>query len=91
MDPGKLASEKLVDLDVNVIKNTIGHANAYTYVIDILKAFCQILNIVTLYIWPTTRETLSSGFCLQQRRRPACASAQSDQRLCYSLIGKYYI
>ena len=31
MDPGKLASEKLVDLDVNVIKNTIGHANAYRY------------------------------------------------------------
>ena len=25
----------------------------------------------------------------QQRRRPACASEQSDQRLCYSLIGKY--
>ena len=22
----------------------------------------------------------------QQRRRPACASAQSEQRLCYSLI-----
>ena len=66
MDPGKLASEKLVDLDVNVIKNTIGHANAY-----ILKANCQILKIVTLYIWPTTRETLSLGVCLQQRRRPA--------------------
>ena len=36
-------------------------------------------------------ETLSSGVCEQQRRRPACASAQSDQRLCYSLIGKYHI
>ena len=24
----------------------------------------------------------------QQRRRPACASMQSDQCLCYSLIGK---
>ena len=23
--------------------------------------------------------------CKQQRRRPACASAQSDQRLCYYL------
>ena len=29
--------------------------------------------------------------CEQQRRRPACTSAQSDQRLCYSLIGKYNI
>ena len=26
--------------------------------------------------------------CEQQRRRPACASAQSDQRLCYSLSEK---
>ena len=31
------------------------------------------------------------GVCEQQRRRPACASAQSDQRICYSLIGKYHI
>ena len=31
------------------------------------------------------------GICEQQRRKPACASAQSDQRLCYSLIGKYQI
>ena len=31
------------------------------------------------------------GVCEQQRRRPACASAQSDQRLRYSLIGKYHI
>ena len=29
--------------------------------------------------------------CEQQRRRPACASAQSDQRLYYSHIGKYHI
>ena len=34
------------------------------------------------------RENLSSGICKHQRRRPACASAQSDQRLCYSLIKK---
>ena len=36
-------------------------------------------------------KNLSSGVCEQQRRRPACPSAQSDQRLCYSLIGKYHI
>ena len=29
--------------------------------------------------------------CKQHRRRPACASAQSDQRLCYSLFGKYHM
>ena len=27
----------------------------------------------------------------QQRRIPACASAQSDQRLCVSLIEKYHM
>ena len=31
------------------------------------------------------------GVCEQQRRRPACAPSQSDQHLCYSLIGKYHI
>ena len=41
--------------------------------------------------WAPTRENLSSGVCKQQRRRPACASAQTDQRLCYSLCGKYNI
>ena len=33
-------------------------------------------------------ETLSSEVCEHERRRPACAAAQSDQRLCYSLFGK---
>ena len=42
-------------------------------------------------IWASTRENLSSGGCKQQRRRPACAYAQPDQRLFYSLIGKYHI
>ena len=37
------------------------------------------------------RENLSLGFCEQHRHRPSCASAQSDQRLCYSRFGKYYI
>ena len=26
--------------------------------------------------------------CEQQKRRPVCTSAKSDQRLCYSLSGK---
>ena len=39
-------------------------------------------------IWASTLENLSSGVCEQQRRRPACASAQSDQRLRYSLFEK---
>ena len=43
-------------------------------------------------MWALTRENLSSGLVYEkQRRRPACASAQTDQRLCYSRIGKYPI
>ena len=41
--------------------------------------------------WASSRQNLSSWVCEQQRRRPACASAQTDQRLCYSLTGKYHI
>ena len=40
--------------------------------------------------WVSSRENLSSAVCEQHRRRPACASAQSDKRLCYSLFGKYH-
>ena len=29
---------------------------------------------------------LASGVCKQQRRRPACTSAQSDQRFCNSFF-----
>ena len=32
----------------------------------------------------STRENLSSGGCKQHRRRPACTSAQSDQRFVIS-------
>ena len=37
------------------------------------------------------REKTVFGVCEQQRRRPAYTSAQSDQRLCFSLIGKNHI
>ena len=42
-------------------------------------------------IWALTRENLSLGVCEQHRHRPACASAKSDQRLCYLLFGKYHM
>ena len=45
----------------------------------------------SIYGRASTQENLSSGFCRQQRRRPACPSAQTDQHLCYSLFGKYHI
>ena len=40
--------------------------------------------------WASTRENLSSVVFEQQMHRPACASTQSDQHLCYSFIGKYH-
>ena len=41
-------------------------------------------------MWVSSRDNLSwgGGGRGQQRRTPACASVQSDQRLCYSLFWK---
>ena len=39
-------------------------------------------------LWAKTRETLTFLDCKRQRRRLACASAQSDQRLSHSLSKK---
>ena len=36
--------------------------------------------------WASSRQNLSSEVCKQQRRRPACASAQTDQCLCYLFL-----
>ena len=41
--------------------------------------------------WALSRENPSSRVCEQHWRRPACALAQSDQRLCYLCFGKYHI
>ena len=62
---------------------------------DRFHCTCILLQIIGLFcrnkpdlIWATSQENLSSGVGEQQRRRPACASAQSDQCLCYSLFRK---
>ena len=48
--------------------------------------------VSTYYITRASKqENLSSGVCEQQRRRQACASAQSGQRRCYSPIAKDHI
>ena len=44
-----------------------------------IKISCAGPNVY-LIIWALVRENLSSGVCEQQRRRPACAYAESDQR-----------
>ena len=40
----------------------------------------------TISIWATSWENLYFGMSEQQIRRPARADAQSDQRLCCSLL-----
>ena len=47
-----------------------------------------IWNICISLKWDSTRKPVF-GVCEQQRRRSSCASAQSDQRLCYSLSGEH--
>ena len=37
-------------------------------------------------IWARSCENVSYDICEQQRCRSACASVQSDQHLCYSLL-----
>ena len=59
--------------------------------------FCNIALCLSLLVslselpYGSMRENLSLVVYEQQRHRPACASMQSDQRLCYSLIGKYHV
>ena len=45
---------------------------------------------LSLQIWASTQENLSSGVLEHQRCRPACTSVQTDQRLCYSFTGEYH-
>ena len=55
----------------------------YLYCISLTAVEPYTMTLCTGYNWASTRENLSSGVCEQHRRRPACAFAQTDQRLCY--------
>ena len=48
-----------------------------------IKRIAILLKNSNIWTW----ENLSSVVCEKQRRRPACATAQSDQHLCYLLSG----
>ena len=55
------------------------------------NAAAQLIIIITvkmhfINIWAVPCENVSYVICEQQRRRSACASARSDQRLCCSLL-----
>ena len=58
--------------------------SVYSWMHDFLM-YCS----KNLVYGPWCKKTCLHGICEQQRRRPACTSPQSNQRLCYSLIGKY--
>ena len=52
----------------------------------------ELITIIRLIIYICLDEgNLDFGVCKQQRRRPACIYAQSDQRLFYLRIFKYDI
>ena len=53
--------------------------------------FCNIIPSVLHCGMVLPQQNLSLVVCEQQRRIPACASAQSDQRLGYSVTAKYHI
>ena len=70
-------------------------SSTYFFFASVLPVCTMIANMIfeskVKDKWAPTRGNLSSEVCEQQRRSPACVSAQSDQRLCYSLFGKYHI
>ena len=47
----------------------------------------QKVNKISKYWGLCERKPVFGVVCEQQKRRPACASVQSDQHLCFSLIG----
>ena len=70
---------------VGLIENYFSYFSTKAYLVGTQKTGLVMLKI----IWTSKRENLSSGFCEQHRRRPACPSATSDQCLCFSLFGEH--
>ena len=85
--------QKLLEVTYNCCTQNVENLFAYrTFLFACLQITAQVYSLTTsCIIWASTRENLSSGVCEQHRRRPACASAQSDQRLCYSRFVKHHI
>ena len=54
---------------------------------NISKLFINYSIFTVGVLWARSCENVSYAICEQQRRRSACASAQSDHRLCCSLLG----
>ena len=57
-----------------------------TIIVSRREKTCTCLFFFFFFLGGGGRGANNKAWC-----RPACASAQADQRLCYSLIGKYHI
>ena len=83
--------------EITFIRDANSDATA-CLVIYLGKLFLTIIFSKRIYIvstlnniWALSRVKLSSGVCKQHKCRPASASTQSDQCLCYSLFGKCHM
>ena len=61
------------------------------FIQDIVLKYKYENPFLVRHIMGLDQKNMSFGVCEQQRYRPACAYAQTDQCLCYSLFGKYHI
>ena len=63
--------------------------------ISVLLLFKHYISHKITFGAPSSGRVLCSAcgafICEQHRGRPACAFAQSDQCLCYSIFGKYHM
>ena len=62
--------------------------NPWIYYTNLAKLQSYIINLL-VHIWARSCKNVSYVICEQQRCRSACASAQSDQHLCCSLLWQY--
>ena len=79
---------KIPEDDINDHLQEILHKKLQLSLFYILSRYCRLWMILIIFLrikWARPWENVSYAICEQQRRRSACASAQSDQHLCCSL------
>ena len=79
------------EISNNVVCVTSKGSDQPAHMCRLIRVFASGLNILWILsywqnvIWAATWDFQQCGMCVQQRLRPACAYAQSDQSLCWSL------
>ena len=61
---------------------TVEHESTISLAIVISAYDLMLRQLAVIKKWALIRENMSSSVCEQQRRRPTCTDAQSDQSLC---------